>query len=510
MKILKFKCELLNDIVLSVSAATEGEQATLDFIPGNNFLGIVARDYNSFSEKEQLEIFHSGKVRFGDAHPAFKTKDGTLKRTLHIPASLFYPKMKQISEECYAFQGYSRQADIKENGTPMQLKQCRTGFYAFNADKTAFDVNIEKTFSIKSAYDRDQRRAKDSDMYGYQSIDKGQTFLFDVEVDNDELADAIKSKLTGIQHVGRSRTSQYGLVDIQEADYETVLSHEEPLKTKNGKRIAVYADSRLIFLDKYGQPILTPDAENFGINGKIDWGLSQVRTFQYAPWNGARRTRDCDRCGIEKGSVFFIETNESVPKPKYVGSYNNEGFGHVIYNPDFLDYTGGNGKATFKFVKSVKKNKVDADRHKLEGTPLLSYLHAQKTKHDVEEQIVEYVNKFVDENEKRFRGEKFASQWGRIRKIAMSNPSKKDILYELFDKQKDVVRKASPSRPYGKKEKEDDAYLTHGVAAKKWKTFNRVKALKDFINVISDEDYVQQAVVNLASEMAKICKQNGK
>ena len=85
MKKLKFKCTLLTDVILNVKSASEGANSTLDFIPGNCFLGIAASKlYDEKTSEEAMTLFHSGKVRFGDAHPAF---DG--KRALRIPASFY-------------------------------------------------------------------------------------------------------------------------------------------------------------------------------------------------------------------------------------------------------------------------------------------------------------------------------------------------------------------------------------------------------------------------------------
>ena len=74
MKVLNFRCTLLSDVVLNQKSATEGTNVTLDFIPGNCFLGIVAGTlYNTLSKPEEKNLlFHSGKVRFGDAHPNLK------------------------------------------------------------------------------------------------------------------------------------------------------------------------------------------------------------------------------------------------------------------------------------------------------------------------------------------------------------------------------------------------------------------------------------------------------
>ena len=74
MKRKVYRCTLLSDIIINQKAATEGNQNTLDFIPGSNFLGIAASAIYpdpDLTDSEKMEIFHSGHVRFGDAHPLF-------------------------------------------------------------------------------------------------------------------------------------------------------------------------------------------------------------------------------------------------------------------------------------------------------------------------------------------------------------------------------------------------------------------------------------------------------
>lgn len=506
MKTIKFKCLLLSDVVLNTSAATEGKQTCLDFIPGNNFLGIVAANYNCFSKEEQLEIFHSSHVRFGDAHPSNKN---TNIRALHIPATLFYPKGKYVWDECYAFQNYNRKEDFSCQGKPKQLKQCRNGYYVFQNGKGE-PISTAKNFAIKSAYDRTKRRAKDNQMYGYESLPQGLSFLFDVEIENICIADKISNALIGKHHIGRSRTAQYGLVEIEATKYDDVPSRQELTETINGKRVAVYADSRLIFLNNAGQPTFRPTAKQLGLDGEIDWEISQVRTFQHAPWNGKRQTRDTDRCGIEKGSVFFVKS-ETVPSTsQYVGYYNNEGFGRVIYNPEFLISKGENGKSYYQLLKS-KADKSTNRSTKLEGSPLLDYIASSKKYTEEKDYITEKVNDFVDLHKNRFKGESFASQWGRIRKIAMTYPTKHGILNELYDKKEKRWHHPSPNDTKAEWREEKTGYLVHGIAAKKWEEKGRKDKLKTFIEDIEEKGYdVQQAIINLASEMAKICTRNGK
>lgn len=112
---------------------------------------------------------------------------------------------------------------------------------------------------------------------------------FYVELDDEAKAckEEIVTALTGLRHVGRSRSAQFGLVSIEPFYYQDAYTcaHEDG-------QVVVYADSRLCFFDEEGQPTLSPTEEQLGVKGgKMDWAKSQIRTFQYAPWNYRRRFR---------------------------------------------------------------------------------------------------------------------------------------------------------------------------------------------------------------------------
>lgn len=501
MTTLKFKCTLLSDIIINQKAATEGPNKTLDFIPGSNFLGIVAADYDGFGDKA-MEVFHSGKVRFGDAHPV--NEDSAI-RSLRIPAAMFYPKLKKPSDITYIHHLVPDLEALKLE----QLKQCRSGFYEFKNNK-AIEIETDKNFAIKSAYDKKYRRSKDEQMYGYQSLQEGLTLCFEVEIDCDiaELKDnenitlkkKIEDTLVGRKRVGRSRTAQYGLVKIEEWKYDDILSRE---KKSEDKFITIYADGRLIFLDEYGLPTFQPSPKDLGVedkNAKIIWEKSQIRTFQYTPWNYKRQCYDTDRCGIEKGSVFVIESSASPKNSQYVGAYRNEGFGKVIYNPEFLE-ADDKGVSKYKIVEKEKEKKIEldeAERNKMEreyntlkasNNVLLQYLGQQKEQEYIEQDVYKKVNDWINGNYTRFRGDAFASQWGAIRNIAMQNKTKAQLMLKLFA--------------------ETEGYLTHGVAADKWGERKRLSEFKKFVEEKLDDNNAQIAIINLAAEMAKKCKEGG-
>lgn len=511
MKTMKFKCKLLSDVILNQKAATEGPNKTLDFIPGSCFLGIVASElYKEYGECEKtLNLFHSGKVRFGDAHPS----SGGL-RGLKIPASMFYPKLKKPSEELYIHHAVPEELLQSDDFKKKQLKQCRSGFYTFAGDE-ATEVKTETNFAIKSAYDKNKRRSEDEKMYGYESLQKGREFFFEVEVEDESLLESIAQALKGEKRVGRSRSAQYGLVNIEEQDYADVESC-----TKKEDYVTVYADGRLIFLDEYGLPTFRPKAKDLGLDdGEILWNKSQIRTFQYAPWNYARQCFDADRCGIEKGSVFVVKTSQKEFKSQYVGSYKNEGFGKVIYNPVFLEAKNKydedlkketSGHAVYGIAKldeeKPKDNNVVKEIDNLENSSFdVCRFLALKKKEEFEElTIYKMVNEFVNDDKRGglfVRGsEKFASQWGKIRSLSMQENDYNNLSKLLFgewidDKGKEVVDKKQ-------------GYLTHGVAAEKWEN-KRVDVVKRFFETIKTnhlESRISEAMINLSAEMAKEMK----
>lgn len=495
MPTLKFKCTLLSDLILNQKSASQGPNETLDFIPGACFLGIVAKDYARFQEKGIAnDLFHNGKVKFGDAHPALQTQQGTWLRALRMPAALFYPKMASIEEKAYVHHAIPnfQDPDLRKD----QPKQCRGGFYAFEQQQ-ALRVSTQTQFAIKSAYDAERRCAKDEQMFGYESLEKGLQLLFSVTAETPELAEMVEKALCGKDHrVGRSRSAQYGRVKIERCDYPepqySVSTLQLPHEGKTISAVAVYMESRCCFFDQYDLLTTRPSAQQlgFGEGARIVWEKSQVRTFQYAPWNAKRQSFDADRQGIEKGSVLIVETQEGKSGAAVVGSFQSEGFGRIIYNPDFLSFKE-KGKSALSFGKADTSSPKAIDTSAI-TTPLLRRLRAAKAMEAEEFTVYQTVNDWVKTHHDKFSGKTFASQWGNIRTLAIQSKTSGELESKLYDK-----------------DHPENGYLTHGVAKEKWEQHERLKALKNFAQELHRKDIKEgaftKAFVNLAAEMAKQC-----
>jgi hypothetical protein len=122
-----FKVTFLSDIVLHGSSNSEGNIETLDFITGSSFLGMVAKNYDEFAKTfDTFDIFHSGKVRFGEATPYFENKT-----TYKVPFCFFAPKLDSDKKEVRNnhFIDYDNQAELDK-----QYKQIRSGYITSNFD----------------------------------------------------------------------------------------------------------------------------------------------------------------------------------------------------------------------------------------------------------------------------------------------------------------------------------------------------------------------------------------
>lgn len=499
MKTLNFKIILLSDVIINQRAATEGNQKTLDFIPGNVILGIAASKLYKETSDESFTLFHSGKVRFGDAHPLINGQ-----RALKVPASWYKKKNDKEENELYVHQGMPKEG-LKDDNNPVQVQQYRDDFIINMGENKVSKVEINKHFAIKSAYDSAKRRSEDTKMYGYESLQAGSEWCCEVMIDDDINPDTEKKlveALEGNKHIGRSKTAQYGLIKIAK-----IKGGEEKLvngfgtwnkpKTRDVNKdvIFVYAESRLIFFDKYGQPTFTPTAKDFGFqneNATICWEMCQIRTFQYAPYNNHRQTRDADRMGIEKGSVFCITGISSDETEKWVGSFQNEGFGKILINPEFLDYTNEQGKAKFSFTTEKSKNEIqlpNIDKVQTNDQSVLNLLKRQKLQKENQKFIYEKVNVFVETNANSFKEDNFASQWGTIRSLAMQFRNPQTLKEKVY--------------------LNADSYLKHGVASEKWNERGRIKLFELFVKDFDKREYLlSEAMINLAAEMAKKCRRD--
>ena len=449
-----FKVTFLSDIVLHGSSNSEGNIETLDFITGSSFLGMVAKNYDEFAKTfDTFDIFHSGKVRFGEATPYFENKT-----TYKVPFCFFAPKLDSDKKEVRNnhFIDYDNQAELDK-----QYKQIRSGYITSNFDY----INLNHTYSQKAAYDKENRKSKDSSMFGYKAIKKGATWKFTIKFDKDldeKIEKQVVENILGEKYLGKSKTAQYGKILIEELkDFK-----EENLENLNPKEITyVYINSSLALFNANGMPTFEPTIENLGLtNASINWEKTQIRTKKYTSYNFKRQTNDYTRLVIEKGSVIALKnvSNEDINILKNgIGGYLNEGYGEVLINPSFLLKEG-----SFSLNKVVKENKkYEVEEKEVDNSLILFLTQKSKEKTDIYD-LGKDVQKFIEDNKAKF--EKVSkSQWGQIRMLVQFNQKNRDYVEKIKD------------------------FITHGTSKKQWesaeKTLFSILDTKDmeFIKLLS-------------------------
>lgn len=488
MKESYYKVTLLSDVVLNSTLATEGNMSSLDYIPGSNFLGMVAgKLYPSLSADETYSIFHSGSVRFGDA--LISSNDAS---SYVLPAMLFMDKLNKNlgTDDVYLHHLIDYSNPPSKDGSRLQLKQERGG-YLF-ADGSVLK-NIDKSFSLKSAQDRETRSSKDGAMFGFESLPQGLTFVFSVQFEEEQHYVKINSALVGKHRLGKSKNAEFGQVQIE-------LIEQQPISIGTFEAqayVLVYAQSNLCFLDHYGAPTFQPTAQQLGLDASavIDWNKSQIRTHSYSVWNFKRNTTNTQRDCISKGSVFYV-TGAKLPVDtrKSLGLHQAEGLGKVIYNPLFLEGNAIDAKSSFNF-KSLEINEKISLEKIAPTTKLSKFLSAQLTLKQHQQAISHAIQVMVyskDEKIKRLKAIS-SSQWGGIRAYASKTEDLEKLHKQLFDK--------------------EAGYLTHGVADEKYWGKNRGVDRKAFENICIENkvlgtEFIAKFAAEMAKESRKIDKSN--
>ncbi len=479
-------CRLLSDIIISAKTATEGASVSLDYIPGSNFMGIAAGSYDKFGSDTAYEIFHSGNIRFGDAHLAV---DG--KRSLKMPYSWHYPKGSERLDECYIHHAISpeKRQLFREKGP--QLKQVRTGFFIQDHD-CFFKVSSPHQFSIKSAYDMHMRKSKDEQMFGYDSLNRGSQWIFTISGQDHGLLEKIHQVIIGDRHIGRSKTAQYGSVEITEMP--SFSAETGAFEKEKGNRLILYFESPAAFLDPRGNWTVQPEVSDFGLSsGQIDWTASQIRHRSFAPWNGKRRGRDQDRVFIDKGSVILIRDYDqnldlnvwSKQIRQGIGLFRTEGFGAVIINPGFLNIKED---TTLKILeREIDREPVSVKTQDRSDENTIQWLNSKKQDIDNHYRIINQVSSFLKKHRTRFRGIT-SSQWGALRERAQREPDFERLMNSLF----------TP----------ETGFLRHGKSEKSWR--NHWDILEDKMQELHRDLPMGSARLFLIKAATEIQKIKGK
>ena len=315
MKTQWFSLRTGSDVVVTREAGTAGAQETLDYIPGSALLGALIARQGVFAP----ELFLTGAIRCSDALPC-------AGRDIAWPMPLCYFRKKGEATSCAT--------SALATGGILHGEQLRDGYVTAEGLR----IDIQTTFRIKSGVDRTRfGTVKDGQLFGYEAIAAGQEFLFSLTCVDDTLLSSLAGLLSGPLRIGRSRSAEYGLVEVNPLERAPSLPSMQPA----GDRHILYCISD-VCLVKDGVFTTVPSPALFGL--PEDWSLDLeatfIRTRSYSPWNAFHNRLLTQRTVICRGSVMGFRTNGSTASPPVMveaaGVFVEEGLGNVMVDPGFV------------------------------------------------------------------------------------------------------------------------------------------------------------------------------
>lgn len=413
-----FIVTLLSDVSITADAATVGGHSGLDYLPGSLFLGAAAVEARRRGIPFSPDLFLSGKVRFLDALPLI---DG--ERGFAIP--LCYHRKKGESWE--GKEPVNLLSDLPDG----QAKQWRRGY--MNTRGEVLEIGLESR--MKTAIDRNFRRSKESQLFGYESIPEGTRFLMSVQADDDKkLEEAVSYLSRDTLRLGRSRSAEYGAVRIEEAPLpgETVQTEDT---SEDIIYIQLMSDTAL---EENGMPVLIPSPSHFGLeNAALLPEKTFLRSRRYSPWNAFHNCRMTERQVLCKGGIIAFRTKPQTDLANLrqrlsagVGLCREEGLGQVLVNPAWL-FTSPRLK---KYIPAGKVTNV-----KNPSTLLSDYLKTKTEERQYSYEAFTVGVKWAKEwtrltanLKKQGRSVPAKAQWGTIRELALrSRGSVRDLLDRL-------------------------------------------------------------------------------
>lgn len=439
MNIKHFKVTLLEDTVISERSATEGRHGSLNYLPGSSFLGAVAaRLYQQLHEDAYI-VFHSGKVRFGNALPL--SEDDQL--SYPMPLCLYQKK----DDSKIVLHNYQHGEFPKT--TP--AKQVRGDSFVSLAaiDKNKPFTKITPRFRMKTAIDPELGTARNSQLFGYNSLPASKEFVFTLESDDDVDPSLLEKIANNLQKdnlkLGRSRSAEFGAVEIKLFDQE-----DQRILPAAASEVTLWLLADAALQDEFGQPLLLPTAASIGLPSHFELNTEKtfIRTRTYAAFNTHRRYRELERVVLNMGSVLHFSSKETVDETTLqaiqnqgIGLYRQAGLGRVWINPSLL----ATKSPKFKTLKPPKQE--ESVQKEKPNHLVLRYLDKRKGQVSNTNRIEEKANEWIKELRDLYESaQKLSSsavfgpsktQWGTIMEVAnniVKNPPKDATPYKTLAK----------------------------------------------------------------------------
>ncbi len=318
-------------------------------IPGSSIYGFFAYHYihsyqieeNPMGDEDFVSIFHRNGVCF--SYGTISDKD--MKECFILPSCV--QKGKNTNIYRFSLQIVQQQA---RNGREERIKykSLKQKFGSLDLDKKELSIrDIESNFDYHHQRDKENMglgQVKESNFFQYESISKGQYFLFRLT----GKVKYVKKLLFQLReiHVGRSRTAEYGCLKIVKTSYskegksDTQSPYylgivESPVILKQNESLADQSVENRDYALLYGylkekaclpiEPyIVGKKAKGYNISTQLVSGFNML-------W----KKRKVMEYALSSGSYFLVKRKEGdvskLPERIQIGQRKGEGFGVIHF-----------------------------------------------------------------------------------------------------------------------------------------------------------------------------------
>ena len=335
-KYLKYVVRNISPIrVADDSSSQMGQTSTIHYIPGSAIRGHVI---NSLSQKEDFEGIRrqllGSTVRYMNAYPAVPGENYVQEL---IPAPIGFYEDKTIAE------GAKRITNVLFDDID-ELKRAGIGDFVKIDKETIkyYKVSTGADLKIKIHVDRN----KNQSVFRNEYITVGHTFIGYIAVDNDEIAEYIKSVLCGTIMIGNARSAGLGKCEVLSCDYlegSPYIAYQRDTSAFDNVCMMLLSDTVMRDSDT---------GEYCGLDMKVlgdRLGVKNLRINRCATSSvdirGFNRKWSVKVPSVpmyKKGSVFLLSFDGEMTKDRMnqvaesgLGVRIGEGFGRVIFLKDY-------------------------------------------------------------------------------------------------------------------------------------------------------------------------------
>lgn len=318
---------------------TQGNQnntRALSYIAGSSIRGAMISQYlNHYDLEDKQDLFKG--TYFYDAYYC----DGD-RKLVPVPA-IYYAskhdvrKAKQENQKTYNIHSCYGHDDEPAEGE----QRVDTGTYAYFEGDTYYPYSVKKEGNLHITIAK-------PDMFRYEAISPEQNFSGVICFTDEETMKRFEAILNDATlYIGGSKGSGYGrsrIKKIHQLSFDELVESYHLPKKEVQKYFSLYALSNVLFVDEHGDLKATISNEylekHLGIsNVKLE--KAYVSTTRTASFNHTWKAGNVQQVAIKAGS-YFIYSYEGEWNGAYkaleeqgIGQRKNEGFGRVLFNPDF-------------------------------------------------------------------------------------------------------------------------------------------------------------------------------